>query len=296
MNELTRKNNAKSSVDEILLEEGFILRFQQHPEDGPKSYHRELDKTYIQFHFCLNGNAQFSFNKGNYQLALKSEQSLLLFNTLQDLPIDVELRSKATLVSLLMTIRKFHAFFSTEAHYIKFLDPGSSQKKYYSQEHIPPAISIILSQLVKQKFHPSVSNLFYRGKALELLAYFFNRTEDTTLAQCPYMEDEDDVKRIRRAKDIIISRMSEPPRLPELARETGLSLKRLKSGFKQVYGTSVYGFLWEYKLDYARKLLETREYTVNDVGLRIGYSTASHFIAAFKKRYSTTPKKYLLSL
>ena len=35
---------------------------------------------------------------------------------------------------------------------------------------------------------------------------------------------------------------------------------------------------------------------VNEVGLKVGYSTSSHFIAAFKKKYGTTPKKYLMSL
>jgi AraC-like DNA-binding protein len=35
---------------------------------------------------------------------------------------------------------------------------------------------------------------------------------------------------------------------------------------------------------------------VNEVGLRLGYSTSSHFIAAFKKKYGTTPKKYIMSL
>lgn len=90
--------------------------------------------------------------------------------------------------------------------------------------------------------------------------------------------------------------MAEPPTLPELAAEIGLSLKRLKEGFKQIYGDSVYSFLFDYKMDYAKRLLETGQYNVNEIGLKIGYSTASHFITAFKKKYNTTPKKYLLAL
>ena len=43
-------------------------------------------------------------------------------------------------------------------------------------------------------------------------------------------------------------------------------------------------------------LLDTGSYNVNEVGLKIGYSTGSHFIAAFKKKYATTPKKYLMSI
>ena len=75
--------------------------------------------------------------------------------------------------------------------------------------------------------------------------------------------------------------------------EIGLSLKKLKEGFKEVYGDTVYGFLLEYKMDYARQLLDSGQHNVNEVGLKVGYSTASHFISAFKKKYGTTPKKYL---
>jgi AraC-like DNA-binding protein len=87
--------------------------------------------------------------------------------------------------------------------------------------------------------------------------------------------------------------MAEPPTLTELSQEIGLSLKKLKEGFKQVYGDSVYSFLFDYKMEYGRKLLVSGAYNVNEVGLKIGYSTASHYIAAFKKKYGTTPKKYL---
>ena len=90
--------------------------------------------------------------------------------------------------------------------------------------------------------------------------------------------------------------MAEPPSLQELSDEIGLSLKKLKEGFKEIYGETVFGFLFDYKMDYARKLLETGQHNVNEVGLRVGYSTASHFIAAFKKKFGTTPKKYILSL
>ena len=90
--------------------------------------------------------------------------------------------------------------------------------------------------------------------------------------------------------------MAEPPSLQDLADQVGLTLKKLKLGFKQIYGDSVYGFLIDYKLEYARQLLDSGTYNVNEVGLKIGYSTASHFISAFKKKFGITPKKYVLSL
>ena len=100
--------------------------------------------------------------------------------------------------------------------------------------------------------------------------------------------------KIKQAKEIIISRMAEPPSLQQLADEVQMPINRLKEGFKQIYGDSVFSFLLEYKMEVARQLLASGTLNVNEVGLRLGYSTASHFIAAFKKRYGTTPKKFTM--
>ena len=157
-------------------------------------------------------------------------------------------------------------------------------------------MSVVLNQLINYNLHPTNRELYYKGKAYELLSLYFNRPADADVAQCPFLADEDNVTKIKRAKEIIISRMTEPPTLQELADEIGLSLNKLKEGFKQIYGDSVYSFLFDYKMEVARQHLASGSYNVNEVGLKVGYSTSSHFIAAFKKKFGTTPKKYLMSL
>jgi len=291
----TQKNIASGSHEEILVEEGFYVLKIQNDTDGVQRVEREIDSSFIQFHFCLKGEGAFLFNQGNYSLNITEESSLLLYNTQKDLPLNLILQSKTWLLSVMMTIQKFHSLFSSEAEYIPFLSAENQEKKYYAQEAINPSISVILSQIMNYGLHPSIKNLYITGKVYELLSLYFNRVDDADLEQCPYLADEDNVRRIRHAKEIIVSRMAEPPTLPELAKEIGLSLKKLKEGFKQIYGDSVYAFLFDYKMEYARKMLESGKHNVNEVGLRVGYSTASHFIASFKKKYGTTPKKYLTS-
>ena len=293
---MEEKNIAQSSFTEVFIESGFSVFKIQNDTDQIQKVTREIDSTYIQFHFCLKGRAKFIFNEGRYALDVSEENSLLLYNTQIDLPLNVELNANSWLVSVVMTIRKFHSLFSKEASYIPFLSSENKDKKYYSQEGVPPAIAVILSQIMNYNLHASIKELYIKGKVYELIALYFNKSDDADIEQCPFLVNEDNVKRIRDAKEIMISRMAEPPTLNELSEEIGLSLKKLKEGFKQIYGDSVYSFLFDYKMEYARKILESGEYNVNEVGLKVGYSTASHFIAAFKKKYGTTPKKYLMSV
>lgn len=290
------KNIAKGSFEEVYIEDGFYVLKIHNDSIDIQIVTREIDSSFVQFHFCLKGNGKFIFNDGNYALDVSEENSLLLYNTQKDLPLNLELQPNSWMVSVIMTIRKFHSLFSKEADYIPFLSKEYKDKKYYAQEAVNPATAIVLSQIMNYNLHSSIKELYIKSKVYELIALYFNKAENADIEQCPFLVDEDNVKRIRKAKEIIIARMAEPPTLAELSDEIGLSLKKLKEGFKQIYGDSVYSFLFEHKMEYARKMLESGQHNVNEVGLKVGYSTASHFITAFKKKYGTTPKKYLMSL
>ena len=293
---MIEENVAQGSFDEVLIEDGFYVLKLQNDSSRIKKVTREIDSSFIQFHFCLKGHAKFVFNDGKYALEVSEENSLLLYNTQIDLPMNLEMAPNSWIVSIVMTIGKFHSLFSKEANYIPFLSAENKEKKYYAQEGVSPAIAVVLSQIMNYNLHPSIKELYIMGKVYELISLYFNKSTDADLEQCPFLVDEDNVKRIRKAKEIMISHMAEPPTLNELSKEIGLSLKKLKEGFKQIYGDSVYSFLFDYKMEHARRLLETGQHNVNEVGLKVGYSTSSHFISAFKKKYGTTPKKYLMSL
>jgi AraC-like DNA-binding protein len=290
------KNIARGSFDETKLDDGFFVLTYQNETKEIQIVEREIDSRFIQFHFCIKGSSEFIFNNGNYRLKIQEENSLLLYNPQRDLPIHLEVNSKSWLVSVLVSIKKFHGLFSQEADYITFLSDDNKDKKYYKDGKISPSMAIALNQLINYNLNSSIKNLYFKGKALELLSLYFNRSEDADIEQCPFLVDETNVIKIRKAKDIMIARMAEPPTLQELSEEIGLSLKKLKEGFKQIYGDSVFSFLFDYKMEVARKLLEAGNHNVNEVGLKVGYSTSSHFISAFKKKYGTTPKKYLMAL
>ena len=289
------KNVARGSFIETKVDEGFIVLSYQNNSKKPELLEKAIDSSFIQFHFCLKGSSKFHFNEGRYILDIVQEKSLLLYNPQRDLPIHLEVNPNSWLVSVVISIKKFHGLFSQEADYITFLSDDNKDKKYYKDGMISPSMAIVLNQMINYNLNASIKPLYFKGKAYELLSLYFNRAEDANIEQCPFLMDEANVIKIRQAKDIVIARIAEPPSLQELADEIGLSLKKLKEGFKQIYGDTVYSFLFDYKMEVARKLLESGDHNVNEVGLKVGYSTASHFIAAFKKKYGTTPKKYITS-
>lgn len=290
------KNVGKSTIEEIQLEKGFTVLIFQNETSEKENFERNIDSSFIQMHFCVRGNSKFLFNNGSYSFDVLDGRSILLYNPQRELPIHLDIQPKTTLVSLLISIDKFHSLFSKESNYIPFLSDENSNKKYYDDTEIKPTVTVVLQQIINSNINSSVKELYVKGKVYELLSLHFQKEENVAGEYCPFLVDEQNVLKIRNAKEIIISKMADPPSLQELANEIGLNIKKLKEGFKQIYGDTVYSFLFDYKMEHARKLLESNQYNVNEVGIQVGYSTASHFIAAFKKKFGTTPKQYVMSL
>ena len=124
------KNVAKSSFAETQVDQDvFVLTYQNETVKN-QTVERFIDSSFIQFHFCLKGGSDFIFNNGSYVLNIAEETSLLLYNPQRDLPIHLEVKPDCWLVSVLISIKKFHGLFSQEADYITFLSSDNKDKKY----------------------------------------------------------------------------------------------------------------------------------------------------------------------
>jgi len=273
-----------------------ILLKQTNENEFESNFNSKIGKDYIQFHFCLKGSSKFLFNQGSYVFNVENENSILLYNPRKELPIDLLLDANSQVISILISIKKFHSLFSNESDQISFLNNDNIENKLYKEKKIGPMIAVILNQMYQQSLNLTMYKLYLRGKVFELMSLYFSKDKEMDIEQCPFLSDDNNIKKIKKAKEIIISRMIEPPTLQELAKEVDISLKKLKQGFKQVYGASVFSFLIDYKMQVSKRLLSSGNYNVNEVALRVGYSTATHFINAFKKKFGTTPKKYLMSI
>ena len=248
--EIKEKNIAIGAVQDFLVDEGIIFLKLSNNNDLESLFDYNIDKSHIQFHFCLKGDSKFQFNNGSYSFPVASGNSILLYNPNQELPIKASLAANSLVLSVLISIKKFHSLFSNQADQISFLNQDNIGNKFYKEKKLAPMISVVLNQMVQQSVHQSMYKLYLRAKVFELMSLYFNKDKEMDIEQCPFLVDDKNIKKIRNAKEIIISRMTEPPTLTDLATEVEISLKKLKEGFKQVYGASVYVFLLDYTNDF----------------------------------------------
>lgn len=285
------ENIAAGSFVSRLSKDELTLETADNDSPQPLAITSRVQQRVVHFYFCLEGEAVFHFGP-HYSRPIIAPRNYFFYNPDKDLPFVLRLAPHCRMVSLAVSLGGLHSLLALDA--LPFLKPENVQTKFYDEREIPAALLVVLHQLFAVRLSESSERLFFHGKALEILSlYFSDKKPDTE--SCPFLNNQDTVRKLKHAKDLLLRSMEHPPGLKELARLAGLNEYQLKVGFKEIYGNTVYGFLLDHKLDHARAQLDTGRFRVSEVAYQIGYANPSHFIAAFRRKFGVTPKKYLMN-
>jgi AraC-like DNA-binding protein len=154
--------------------------------------------------------------------------------------------------------------------------------------HLSLALHTAIREVLGCRFVGPLKKLFLYSKALEILVLQADAFEQ---AQAPrrHARTEYDQERLLFARDYLIQHLALPPSLPELARLAGLNEFKLKKGFKEMFGQTVFGYLSDYRLADAKAQLQECRKTASELAFELGYSSVQHFSAAFKKKFGVSP-------
>lgn len=95
-----------------------------------------------------------------------------------------------------------------------------------------------------------------------------------------------------RALRILRDRFQEPLSIPEVAREVGVSVRRLQDAFRQHLGFTMVHEQMRVRVEHARRLLSDRQLKLDAVALESGFSSRFHLIRAFQRITGETPAAY----
>lgn len=172
--------------------------------------------------------------------------------------------------------------------------PATPQRYCIRSGAATAAMQMAVQQILQCPFHGITQRIYLESKVWELLGLLIEQEREPPDPSKPHALHPDDIDRIHHAKDVLLQQLDNPPSLLELARQVGLNDCTLKRGFRQVFGTTAFGYLHEHRLEQARRLLEEQRLNVSEVAQTIGFASRSYFAAAFRKKFGVTPKQYLL--
>ncbi len=137
----------------------------------------------------------------------------------------------------------------------------------------------------------TIRNEYFRIKVLELLLFLKTVDIDKDEQERPYFY-KTQVEKIKAIMSLMTANPDKHYTMKQLSEMYDISVSALKSCFKGVYGTAIFTFMKNYRMDLAAKLLSGTDKPITEIAGEVGYTNSSKFSEAFKNWAGQTPMEY----
>jgi AraC family transcriptional activator of pyochelin receptor len=170
------------------------------------------------------------------------------------------------------------------------ISQGSVETGFSHESPLSRMMNLSIQQLLACPYTGPMKELYMENKAIELIVHKLAQTISLDdQRDTPLKMDLHEMDRIHRASDILCRDLETPPSLSGLAHAVGTNHCRLNRGFRELYGTSVFGYLRQKRLIEARRLLELENASVTEAAFSVGYNSISSFSKAFCEYFGMRP-------
>jgi len=248
------------------------------------------DTNCVRLHFGLQGNYDFSFTQLNSSFTLSGHHNNIIFT--DGLEIEVHNKSKR--------IETFGINFNTET-FIEIGQNGNDPLKRFTDKVINQKNAIlsnewktnnfqiqqVISEIINCKYKNELKDLFLLSKSIELLVLQAELYERPT--SNPFIKTGNDRQKLTEAKEILTEKIDNPPTIIGLSKLVGINEYKLKRGFKELFGITVFGYIHRIRMSRAKDFLLGTDKTAKEIAYEVGYSSPQHFSKAFKKEFGVSP-------
>ena len=162
---------------------------------------------------------------------------------------------------------------------------------------MPPS-SKEIEHIFDELYHvdPRIQKGYFRIKVLELLLYLdalelAGRTEER-----PYFY-KSQVEKVKAIQALLTQDPTKKYTLEELSAQFDIALTPMKTCFKSVYGSPIFTYMRNYRMNVAASLLRSdKSLKVAEIAGLVGYDSPSKFAAAFHQVMGKTPLEYRKSM
>ncbi|MBO9620437.1 MAG: helix-turn-helix transcriptional regulator [Niabella sp.] len=156
----------------------------------------------------------------------------------------------------------------------------------------------VIEGLLGHNYNGTLENIYVNAQLQMLLLLTMDSMTDEQALEvinCKFLSNEADKSKIEQAREILIKHIGEPITIKELSRKVAMNECYLKKGFKELYGTTIFDFYQNQRMEHAKYLLYEKGLSVTDVSMMLGYSSISHFSTAFKRLTGLKPCELLFA-
>lgn len=178
------------------------------------------------------------------------------------------------------------------AGFIKDIEKGRPAVLGKESLPIPAATHSLLYDLLNCPYTGILKKAYYEAKITELLTVHIDLVQKSINPAAPGIGlSKDDISKLYYARELLVQQMDKPCTIMALSRMVGMNDYKLKLGFRQLFGTTIFTYFSDMRMTKAKSLLSEPDLTVAEVAYAIGYKNPQHFSSAFKKKFGILPSQ-----
>lgn len=180
---------------------------------------------------------------------------------------------------------------------IEMIHSGYKEELFKQPLPISPQMKILIREvLTYNNVNDKLSRIYYKTKALEILHMQLEYVLALSVNKSVVKLSNSDVLKMYEAQKILNVNFHAPPSIKQLAAILATNENKLKSGYNQIFNTSIYQYILQLRLDHSIELMRNPDMSIEEISDKIGYANISHFTRAFKRVKGVTPSLYRASL
>lgn len=158
-----------------------------------------------------------------------------------------------------------------------------------------PEIHRCVSDMLNCTYNGALKRLYMESKSMELIALFGEVEGHQVLNEKSFLS-RDDMANLEYARELVIRHFEQPLSIQELSRKVGINEFKLKKGFRERFGMTVFELVRKQRMEMALYYMEVQRMNVGEAAVSVGYSNVSNFATAFRKIYGYNPSEHLKML
>jgi AraC-like DNA-binding protein len=160
-------------------------------------------------------------------------------------------------------------------------------------EPLPSAILKQVQEISKMEVCDGFDKLKLEAKVIEFAIWALKTLGKRERPESFVNMNKHDLNSILTIKHLLSDNLKNPLTIIELSKKVAMSESKLKNAFRQVYGTSIYQYIINLRMEKGKKMLELEKCSIGEVSDALGYVNPSQFTKKFKEHYNVLPKEFL---
>lgn len=173
--------------------------------------------------------------------------------------------------------------------FVREIEQGSFTSFTHEEFFVTLEMRRVIDDMINCRQSGELKRIHTEARILELLMYQLEQLGGNGQEQ--ELIKGDDIFKLEQAREILSIRYASPPTQKELSREVGLNEFKLRRGFKEYFGITVYDYITRIRMEKAKYLLVDKKLSISEVSNDVGFSHQNNFSIAFKKYFGLPPSE-----